>query len=121
MLGIGAFPLYMVYGRDGFVKGFIMNRLPDTCYSIFDNNLEERNLSCFYNDVGNYQDHDLVHFVVKLLEALSFFHKNGICMGDVLSPYNTCVNIYGGKLYPYFIDTDSMIRGDMFPFHAISV
>ena len=119
MRGWGAFPFCLVYEDEtNTFCGFLMDRLPDNCYESFDlygDGLQERYLDSFFVYAQDYSDKDLAGFVKTLQLAIRFFHRQGICLGDVLSAANTCVQKTDKGLYPYLIDVDSLMRGGIHP------
>jgi len=98
-------PLYFVHedGSDNFC-GFIMDRIPDKCYEGDD----ELNLDRLFCD-DKIPDEGLVVFVKYLQAIIRFMHNHNVLLGDVLSGRNLCIRKDGNKLYPYLIDTDSLI------------
>lgn len=120
MLRFGSFPLALVYSGDRLC-GFIMNRMPDSCYFVDDeyNELKEYTLNALFCNIHNHKLEEYKEFVRRLMIAVLFFHANDICMGDVLSAKNLIINsTENDGLHPYFVDTDSMMRGDLYPFES---
>lgn len=117
----GSIPLYLVYEDDNDTFcGFVMDRLPDSCYEEFDSGLygdglQECSLDSFFCYVQEYSDKELAEYINALQGIVRFFHKREILLGDVLSAANTCVQKTEKGLFPYLIDVDSLMRGNSHP------